>query len=148
MIRQLITFQIGEQYLGVDIMAIREIRAWSPTTLLPKVPQHVRGVVNLRGTVLPVIDLSSRLGWGLIEPTQRHVIIVVRIADQLQGLIVDAVNDIVTINGEDLQPPPNMGDGSFGFLEGLVSVDDRMVMVLSLEALGLDQDVAALGEAA
>jgi purine-binding chemotaxis protein CheW len=95
-----------------------------------------------------VIDLSSRLGWGLIEPTQRHVIIVVRIADQLQGLIVDAVNDIVTINGEDLQPPPNMGDGSFGFLEGLVSVDDRMVMVLSLEALGLDQDVAALGEAA
>jgi len=148
MIHQLITFQIGEQYLGVDIMAIREIRAWSPTTLLPKVPQHVRGVVNLRGTVLPVIDLSSRLGWGLIEPTQRHVIIVVRIADQLQGLIVDAVNDIVTINGEDLQPPPNMGDGSFGFLEGLVSVDDRMVMVLSLEALGLDQDVAALGEAA
>jgi len=148
MIHQLITFQIGEQYLGVDIMAIREIRAWSPTTLLPKVPQHVRGVVNLRGTVLPVIDLSSRLGWGLIEPTQRHVIIVVRIADQLQGLIVDAVNDIVTINGEDLQPPPNMGDGAFGFLEGLVSVDDRMVMVLSLEALGLDQDVAALGEAA
>lgn len=148
MSRQLITFQIGEQYLGVDIMAIREIRAWSPTTLLPKVPPHVRGVVNLRGTVLPVIDLSARLGWGLAEPTQRHVIIVVRIADQLQGLIVDAVNDIVSINGEDIQPPPNMGEGAFNFLEGLVSVDDRMVMVLSLDELGLDQDVAGLSDAA
>ena len=62
MSRQFITFQIGEQYLGVDIMAIREIRAWTPTTMLPHVPSHVRGVVNLRGTVLPVIDLAARLG--------------------------------------------------------------------------------------
>ena len=141
MSRQLITFQIGEQYLGVDIMAIREIRAWSPTTLLPRVPAHVRGVVNLRGTVLPVVDLSSRLGWGLAEPTQRHVIIVVRIADQLQGLIVDGVNDIVSIDSEALQPPPVLGDGATSFLEGLISVDDRMVMVLSLEALALDQEI-------
>ncbi len=148
MSRQLITFQIGEQYLGVDIMAIREIRAWSPTTLLPQVPAHVRGVVNLRGTVLPVVDLSSRLGWGLTEPTQRHVIIVVRIADQLQGLIVDGVNDIVSIASEDLQPPPSLGDGATSFLEGLVSVDDRMVMVLSLDALALDKDVPPLSEAA
>ena len=148
MSRQLITFQIGEQYLGVDIMAIREIRAWSPTTLLPQVPTHVRGVVNLRGTVLPVVDLSARLGWGLTEPTQRHVIIVVRIADQLQGLIVDGVNDIVSIDSEELQPPPALGDGASSFLEGLISVDDRMVMVLSLEALALDQDFVPQTEAA
>src|SRR3546814_18377825 len=71
---QLITFQIGEQFLGVDIMAIREIRAWSPTTLLPHVPDYVRGVINLRGTVLPVIDLAARLGWGLTAPPGRPVI--------------------------------------------------------------------------
>src|SRR3546814_16586948 len=82
---QLITFQIGEQFLGVDIMAIREIRAWSPTTLLPHVPDYVRGVINLRGNVLPVIDLAARLGWGLTEPTGRHVILVVRIDEQLHG---------------------------------------------------------------
>jgi purine-binding chemotaxis protein CheW len=139
MARQLITFQIGEQYLGVDIMAIREIRAWTPTTMLPHVPNHVRGVVNLRGTVLPVIDLSARLGWGLTDPTARHVIIVVRIADQLHGLIVDAVNDIVSINEEDLQAPPSLGaDSTASYLEGLVSVDDRMVMVLELEQLSFD----------
>src|SRR3546814_12457291 len=79
---QLITFQIGEQFLGVDIMAIREIRAWSPTTLLPHVPDYVRGVINLRGNVLPVIDLAARLRWGLTEPTGRHVILVERIAER------------------------------------------------------------------
>jgi purine-binding chemotaxis protein CheW len=120
-------------------MAIREIRAWTPTTMLPHVPNHVRGVVNLRGTVLPVIDLSARLGWGLTDPTARHVIIVVRIADQLHGLIVDAVNDIVSINEEDLQAPPSLGaDSTASYLEGLVSVEDRMVMVLELEQLSFD----------
>lgn len=148
MSRQLITFQIGEQFLGVDIMAIREIRAWSATTLLPHVPDYVRGVVNLRGTVLPVIDLSARLGWGPSEPTSRHVIIVVRIADQLQGLIVDAVNDIVSINSEALQPAPAITENASIALEGLIPVEDRMVMVLSLEALALEGDVLRHAEAA
>ena len=75
MSRQLITFQLGDQILGVDIMAIREIRAWSPATPLPNVPAHVRGVVNLRGVVLPVLDLRHRLGWGVTDPSARHVII-------------------------------------------------------------------------
>jgi purine-binding chemotaxis protein CheW len=146
--RQLITFQISEQYLGVDIMAIREIRAWTPTTMLPHVPSHVRGVVNLRGTVLPVIDLSARLGWGLTDPTTRHVIIVVRIGDQVNGLIVDAVNDIVTINEEDLQAPPSLGaDSAVSYLEGLISVEDRMVMVLALDHLSYDLGGLALAAA-
>jgi purine-binding chemotaxis protein CheW len=140
MSRQLITFQLGEQYLGVDIMAIREIRAWSPTTMLPHVPEHVRGVVNLRGTVLPVIDLSARLGWGLTEPSARHVIIVVRIGEQLQGLIVDAVNDIVSIPEASIQPPPDLGhDTTANYLDGLAPVEDRMVMVLNLERLAGDE---------
>lgn len=147
--RQLITFQIGQQYLGVDIMAIREIRAWTPTTLLPHSPAHVRGVVNLRGTVLPVVDLSARLGWGLAEPTGRHVIIVVQIAQQLNGLIVDAVNDIVTIDVGQLQPPPELAaNASVRFLEGLVPVEDRMVMVLDLDRLAAEPGQATAANAA
>lgn len=137
--QQYITFQIGEQILGIDIMAVREIRAWSPTTALPHVASHVRGVVNLRGTVLPVMDLRARLGWGDTDPTARHVIMVVRVHDQLQGLIVDAVNDIVTIDGDTLQPPPDVSGGHLGeIILGLASMDDRMVMILSLDALALD----------
>ncbi|MBB3692313.1 MULTISPECIES: chemotaxis protein CheW [Sphingomonas] len=136
MSRQLITFQLGDQHLGVDIMAIREIRAWSPATPLPNVPSHVRGVVNLRGVVLPVLDLRHRLGWGVTDPTARHVIIVVRIGEQLQGIIVDAVNDIVTVQTEDMQPLPDMGDAAAAqFLDGLATIDQRLILVLALERL-------------
>lgn len=139
MARQLITFRLGEQSFGVDIMAIREIRAWSPTTRLPHVPSHVVGVVNLRGTVLPVMDLAARLGWEATTPTERHVIIVAQIGGQLRGLIVDAVSDIVTAQDDDIQPPPSTGsDAVVPFLEGLVAQEDRMVMVLDLAALTAD----------
>ena len=80
MLRELITFEVEGQVFGLDIMAIREIRAWSPTTRLPRVPSYVAGVVNLRGTVLPVIDLAARLGWRATEPTPRH-------ASVLHGLL-------------------------------------------------------------
>ena len=136
MTRQLITFQIGEQTLGIDIMAIREIRAWSPVTPLPNAPPHVRGVVNLRGVVLPVLDLSQRLDWGATDPSLRHVIIVVRIGEQLQGLIVDAVNDIVSVPDGDMQLPPDIGENpANNFLEGLATIDDRLILVLALDRL-------------
>ena len=146
MSRQLITFQLGDQYLGVDIMAIREIRAWSPATPLPNVPSHVRGVVNLRGVVLPVLDLRHRLGWGMTDPTARHVIIVVRIGEQLQGIIVDAVNDIVTVSTEDMQPLPDMGEAAAAqFLDGLATIDQRLILVLALDRL---VERAAMADAA
>ena len=146
MSRQLITFELGDQALGVDIMAIREIRAWSPATPLPNVPSYVRGVVNLRGVVLPVLDLRARLGWGTTEPTARHVIVVVRIGEQLQGIIVDAVNDIVSVPTEQMQPLPDTGDAeSARFLDGVATIDDRMILVLALDRL-IDQP--SLAEAA
>ena len=139
--RQLLTFGIGQQFLGVDIMAVREIRAWAATTLIPNAPDYVKGVVNLRGCVLPVIDLSCRLGWGKIDAQERHVIIVVDIGGTLHGLFVDAVNDIVTVDDAQLQAPPAIaGQGAADFLGGVASVDDRMVMLLTLEKLAERRD--------
>jgi purine-binding chemotaxis protein CheW len=136
MSRQLITFEIGDRCLGIDIMAIREIRAWSPATPLPNVPAHVRGVVNLRGVVLPVLDLSHRLGWGATEPSARHVIIVVRIGEQLQGIVVDAVSDIVSLGADDIQPVPDVGEAAAAaYLEGIATLDDRLIMILGLDRL-------------
>jgi len=131
-----ITFEIGDRRLGIDAMAIREIRAWSPAMPLPNAPSYVRGVVNLRGVVLPVLDLSERLGWGTTEPSGRHVIIVVRTAEQLQGIIVDAVSDIVTLNPGTIQPVPDIGQSiAAAFLEGIATVDDRLVMILGLDRI-------------
>jgi purine-binding chemotaxis protein CheW len=147
MSREFITFEIGDRRLGADVMAIREIRAWSPATPLPNAPSHVRGVVNLRGVVLPVLDLSQRLGWGETEPSGRHVIIVMRVAEQLQGIIVDAVSDIITLNPSQIQPVPDVGQSAAAaFLDGIATIDGRLIMILGLERITEPQ--LALPEAA
>nr|WP_281384818.1 chemotaxis protein CheW [Novosphingobium piscinae] len=134
--RELITFQVEGQVFALDIMAIREIRAWTPATRLPRVPSYVAGVVNLRGTVLPVIDLAARLGWTPVEATPRHAIIVTQLGSRQTGLIVESVSDIVTIDTDTLQAPPATADSSvLPFLQGLAALDDQMVMVLDLTAL-------------
>lgn len=133
--RQLITFRIGDQDLGIDIMAIREIRAWSPVTPLPHAPAFVRGVMNLRGSVLPILDLREQLGWGITDPGQRHVILVIQYFTRVLGLIVDQVSDIVTVDGTALQPAPDLDVAAARLIEGLAALDSRMVMVLDLDRL-------------
>ena len=136
MLQQLITFEIGDRRLGIDIMAVREIRAWSPATPLPNAPAHVGGVLNLRGVILPVLDLRQRLGWGVTDPGGRHVIIVVQVGETLQGLVVDAVSDIVTLGSDDIQPVPDIGESaSAAFLEGIANTGDRLIMILGLNRL-------------
>jgi len=141
--REYITFEVGGQLFGLDIMAIREIRAWTPVTKLPRVPHYVAGVVNLRGTVLPVVDLAARLGWRTTEATPRHAIIVTQVGGQARGLIVDSVSDIVTIAADALQPPPSTSqDGVVPFIEGLAAIDESMVMILDLARLCADEAIA------
>ncbi len=128
---------------GLDIMAVREIRAWTPATQLPQVPDFVAGVVNLRGTVLPVVDLAARLGWAATEATPRHAIIVVQLGGKTMGLIVDSVSDIVTLPKDSLQQPPASGDDDVvRFLQGLAALGERMVMVLDLDQLGGPEQLA------
>ena len=97
--RELLSFRAGAQEFCIDIMAVREIRGWTPATPLPHAPGYVRGVVNLRGAVLPIIDLAERIGLGRAEPTPQHVIIVTQVGTQLVGLLVSAVCDILTVTG-------------------------------------------------
>ncbi len=139
---ELITFGIASQRFGIDIMTVREIRAWSPVTRLPRVPDYVAGVVNLRGAVLPVIDLAARLGWQRTEATPRNPIIVIEHQDQMRGLIVHDVADIVSIEAGTLQQPEAMGHETIThFLEGIAPLGDDMVMVLDLARLMVDEPV-------
>ena len=137
---ELITFGIASQRFGIDIMTVREIRAWSPVTRLPRVPGYVAGVVNLRGAVLPVIDLAARLGWTPTDATPRNPIIVIEHGGQMRGLIVHDVADIVSIEAGTLQQPDAMGHESIThFLEGIAPLGDEMVMVLDLSRLMADE---------
>lgn len=139
---ELITFGIASQRFGIDIMTVREIRAWSPVTRLPRVPDYVAGVVNLRGAVLPVIDLAARLGWEPTEATPRNPIIVIEHQGQMRGLIVHDVADIVGIEAGSLQQPDAMGEETIThFLEGIAPLGDDMVMVLDLARLMADEPI-------
>ncbi|MEM8692498.1 MAG: chemotaxis protein CheW [Pseudomonadota bacterium] len=133
---ELLTFRLGEQEYALDIMSVREIRGWSRTTPLPHAPKHVKGVVNLRGTVLPVMDLAVRFGQSPKEHCDRNVVIVVKHCDTVTGLLVDAVSDIITLDQESLQPPPDLAsNGQTGVIRALTLLDERMIRILDLETV-------------
>src|SRR4051794_18257547 len=98
--RELIAFRVADQEFCVDIMQVRDIRGWTPTTAIPHSPHYVRGLINLRGAVLPVIDLAARFGLPLTAPTSRNVIVFAETKRQTVGLLVDAVSDILTVVGD------------------------------------------------
>lgn len=132
--RELIAFRIGEQEFCVDIMSVREIRGWTPATSLPQSPDFVRGVINLRGAVLPIIDLSGRLGLGAADPSARHVIIVTHIGTRIVGLLVDAVSDILAATDQDIHPTPDVGCETVReFIQGILTIDGRMISLIALD---------------
>jgi purine-binding chemotaxis protein CheW len=131
-----IAFHVGEQTFCIDIMVVREIRGWTPATPLPHAPGFLRGVINLRGAVLPVVDLASRLGLPAREPTARHAVIVVQHGGQVVGLLVDAVSNILMLSPESIQPAPEMAsDPSRVFIKGIVARENSVISILIVKNL-------------
>jgi purine-binding chemotaxis protein CheW len=134
--RELIAFRIGDQEFCVNIMIVREIRGWTKATPMPHSPHYMMGVINLRGAVLPIVDLSLRLGMKPAEPNPRHVIIVVQIGEKIVGLLVDAVSDILSITDDNIQPIPEVSaEFVRAFARGIIAVEGRMICLLELDAL-------------
>jgi purine-binding chemotaxis protein CheW len=133
---QFISFAIGDDQYGVDIMAVREIKGWSEITHLPKQPDYVRGVLNLRGVIVPIVDLRCRFGQGLTEATALHIVIIVQIGSRPVGLLADRVLDIVSLDESEIQPVPRIARGSRAdFLSGLVTVEGAMIALIDLPSL-------------
>ena len=130
---QFISFAIGEDQYGVDIMAVREIKGWTEITHLPKQPDYVRGVLNLRGVIVPIIDLRCRFGQGLTEATPLHVVIIVQIDQQLVGLLADRVSDIISVDPSKIKPVPKVAQAArLDFLSGIVTIDKAMIALIEL----------------
>ena len=133
---QFISFAIDDDQYGVDIMAVREIKGWSGVTHLPKQPEYVRGVLNLRGVMVPIIDLRCRFGQGLTEATPIHIVIIVQVNARLVGLLADRVLDIVSIDTAKIQPVPRVAQASrIDFLSGLVTIEAGMIALIDLPNL-------------
>jgi purine-binding chemotaxis protein CheW len=141
---ELVASRIGEQEFCIDIQSVREIRGWTPATVLPHAPAHVVGVINLRGTVLPVVDLAMRLSLGRSEPTARHVIIVVQVGKKMCGLLVDAVSEILTVAPDRIQPTPDVdSELAHRFVGGVIADKGRMLSVIRLQNTLSDFEEAA-----
>lgn len=133
---ELISFEIAGQEFCIDTQAVREIRGWTVPTRMPNAPPYVLGVINLRGVVMPVMDLRARLGLGETTPGSRHVYIVVQHDDRVVGLMVDAVQETFSVDPDMLQAPPAMDYGERGpLVDAILPIDGRMLARLVLGAL-------------
>jgi purine-binding chemotaxis protein CheW len=130
---ELISFCIGEQEFCIDVKTVREIRGWTPATPIPHAPSYLRGVINLRGAIMPVIDLRNRLGLGFTVPETRHVIVVVECQDRLAGILVDAVSETFTVSRDHLQPAPDLGVEELRFIQAIISMENRLITYLRMK---------------
>jgi purine-binding chemotaxis protein CheW len=138
--QQYLTFVLGDENYGVDILRVQEIKGWSPVTHIPNTPKYMRGVLNLRGTIVPIVDLRMRFNMDTVEYTQLTVVIVLSVKagtrERTLGIVVDGVSDVLTIKEGELKPTPDFGGAiSTEYIRGLVTVEDKMVMLLDIDLL-------------
>ncbi|MBB5747136.1 chemotaxis protein CheW [Brevundimonas variabilis] len=133
---ELISFEIGGQEYCIDVRSVREIRGWTPTTPMPQTPPYILGVINLRGAVMPVLDLRCRLGLGRTEPSSRHVIVVIQDGSRMAGILVDGVQETFQLAASLLQAPPAMdSDANDQFVDAIIPLEGRMLSRLVVRSL-------------
>lgn len=142
--REIVTFSVCEQRFCMEIEHVLEIRGWTKATILPHAPEYVTGMMNLRGTVLPVVDLSLRLGLGPTDPSPRHVIIIARIQEQTVGFLVENVSDIATVNESDMQPTPDVSSSlTQAFIKGVYTNEGELIRAIDVYQILPRESVAA-----
>ncbi len=138
---QFLSFTLGDEEYGVDILQVQEIRSWEPVSRIPNVPSYEKGVVNLRGAIVPIIDLRERFGLSHLAYSPLTVVVVLQVQTdnghaRIMGVVVDSVSDVIYVDKKNIQSSPNFGTKvSTEFINGLASVNERMVMLLDVEKL-------------
>lgn len=149
---QYLTFMLAGEEYGVDILRVQEIKGWDKATPLPNTPDYVRGVMNLRGTIVPIIDLRMRFNMERIAYGPTTVVIVLKVEgegrDRIMGIVVDAVSDVYAVPAEELRPSPDFGGNvHVEFVRGLATVDEKMVIILNIDKLLNADDLEAASHA-
>lgn len=131
---EFIVFKTGTQEFCIDIRCTKELRGWTASTRLPHSSEYVIGVINLRGTILPIVDLAKRMGLESEGPSERHVIIVVQLEDKLFGLLVDSVSDILNVTSSDLRPVPEVNSEKAGeIFRQVIVLENRIICEIMLD---------------
>lgn len=148
---QYLTFRLDDQTYGVDILRIQEIRGWTPVTKVPKTPAYIEGVLNLRGSIVPIMDLRHRFTLSKQENSNTTVVIVVSVkgnnSDSILGMVVDAVSDVVDIKQEDIKATPDFGkEVKLDFIKGMSTTENSVVMLLDIDKLLTVEELKTIEE--
>ncbi len=139
---QFLTFQLGDELYGVDILRVQEIKGYTAVTRIPNTPPHIKGVLNLRGTIVPIVELRSKFGMPAIDYTMFTVIVVVVVREKIMGLVVDAVSDVLNIDKKEIQTAPQFGATvDVSVLSGIGKSGDKLVSLLDIDRLLIDTAV-------
>ena len=139
---EFVTFRLGAEEYGIDILKVQEIRGYERPTRIAGVPEFIKGVVNLRGIIVPIIDLRIRLALAAAEYNEFTVVIILNVAARVIGIVVDSVSDVTTLGAEQIKPAPEMGAVlDTEYLIGLGTLDERMLILVDLEKLMTGEDM-------
>ena len=143
---EFLTFRLGAEEYGIDILRVQEIRSFEEPTRIANSPSYVKGVVNLRGVIVPVVDLRIKLGCDLVEYNSFTVVIVLNVKGRVVGAVVDSVSDVLELKREEIKPAPEMSSSSVdtAFITGIASVGERMLILMDIEALMSSSDMGLI----
>lgn len=141
-IREYLTFSLGDEHYALDIMAVKEIRGYEAVTRIANAPEFIKGVINLRGDIVPIVDLRLKFNVGDATYDEFTIVIVIQVHDRMVGMVVDGVSDVIELSREERRPPPEFGVAfDSRFLVGLAKVQDHMVILVNIEALITSQEL-------
>jgi len=140
--QELLTFTLGGEEYGIDILKVQEIRGYDAVTTIANTPDFIKGVINLRGLIVPIVDMRIKFHLGKIEYDQFTVVIILNVANRVVGMVVDGVSDVITLNPDQIKAAPEFGSGiDTQYVMGLGTVDDRMLILVDIERLMTSQDM-------
>lgn len=139
---EFLTFTLGDEHYGLDIMKVKEIRGYEPVTKIANAPPFIKGVLNLRGDIVPIVDLRLKFSVGSAVYNEFTIVIMLHIGERIVGIVVDAVSDVVNIDVEDIKPPPEFGVAfDSQYLHGLAPINENMIILLNIEKLISSQEL-------
>lgn len=142
-----LSFLLGGEEYAIDILRVQEIRGYEAVTSIAHAPAFIKGVINLRGAIVPIIDLRIKFGIGLAEYTAFTVVIVLNVGERIVGIVVDAVSDVLTVHDEAIRPPPELTNTvDLRYITGLAMLDERMLILVDIEGLMLSSEMALVDE--
>lgn len=145
--QEILTFTLGNEEYGIDILKVQEIRGYEPTTHIANAPAFIKGVINLRGTIVPIVDLRLRFAVGEASYNELTVVIVLNVQKRVVGIVVDGVSDVLALLPEQIKPAPQFTSAiDTGYISGLGTVDKRMIILLDIEGLLVSADMALFDE--